>query len=50
MIEPTAAPGDTSAWVAAFHAGSRATMHDLYQDYFATVDSAVGRVLAGADK
>ena len=37
-------------WLADFHRGERATFETLYREYFTTVDGAVARVLAGADK
>jgi len=37
-------------WLADFHRGDRDTFETLYREYFATVDGAVARVLAGADK
>jgi RNA polymerase sigma-70 factor (ECF subfamily) len=49
-MEVTAARRDADEWLRAFHAGGRAAMTSLYHDHFATVASAVGRVLSGADK
>jgi RNA polymerase sigma-70 factor (ECF subfamily) len=37
-------------WLANFHRGDRETFDALYREYFTTVDGAVARVLAGADK
>jgi RNA polymerase sigma-70 factor (ECF subfamily) len=37
-------------WIVAFHSGNRETFERFYRDYFATVETAVGRVLAGADR
>jgi RNA polymerase sigma-70 factor (ECF subfamily) len=37
-------------WLADFHRGDRETFETLYREYFTTVDGAVARVLAGADK
>jgi RNA polymerase sigma-70 factor (ECF subfamily) len=41
---------EADAWLQAFHAGHRGTMASLYHDHFATVATAVGRVVSGADK
>jgi RNA polymerase sigma-70 factor (ECF subfamily) len=38
------------AWLRAFHAGERACLEGCYRDHLATVDRAVGGVLAGADR
>jgi RNA polymerase sigma-70 factor, ECF subfamily len=38
------------AWVAEFHRGGRDTFAALYRDHFKTVETAVGKILTGADK
>jgi RNA polymerase sigma-70 factor (ECF subfamily) len=50
MIEPRGSGGAGAAWVSAFHEGGRAVMSELYRDYFAAVEAAVGHVLSGADQ
>ncbi len=37
-------------WLESFRKGTAAVMTEVYTDYFACVDRAVGRVLAGADR
>jgi RNA polymerase sigma-70 factor, ECF subfamily len=37
-------------WLAGFHAGRRELLADFYRESYATVDRAVGRVLAGPDR
>ena len=37
-------------WLTRFHQGERAVLEECYRDHFATVDRAVARVLAGADR
>lgn len=49
-MELTARLPGSDAWLEDFHEGRRATMADVYHDYFATVEAAVRRVLSGADK
>jgi RNA polymerase sigma-70 factor, ECF subfamily len=45
-----ARPDELVDWLARFHAGARDVMRECYTDHFASVERAVGRVLAGADK
>jgi RNA polymerase sigma-70 factor (ECF subfamily) len=37
-------------WLAEFHRGSKGVMRQCYEDHFANVERAVGRILGGADK
>lgn len=37
-------------WLQAFHEGRAAALEGCYRDHFATVEHAVGRLLAGADR
>jgi RNA polymerase sigma-70 factor (ECF subfamily) len=37
-------------WLAAFHAGDRATLEACYREHFAAVDRAIGSLLTGADR
>jgi len=50
VMDMTASALDRDAWLQDFHAGRRATMADLYHEYFRTVAAAVGHVVTGADK
>jgi RNA polymerase sigma-70 factor (ECF subfamily) len=45
-----ARPEQHADWLARFHEGARDAMRECYTDHFASVERAVGRVLAGADK
>lgn len=36
-------------WLARFHEGRRATMEEVYREYFATVKRAIGTIVTGAD-
>jgi RNA polymerase sigma-70 factor (ECF subfamily) len=37
-------------WLESFHAGDRAALEHFYREHYTTVDRAVGKVLAGADR
>jgi len=37
-------------WLEHFHRGDRATLEQCYQDYFTTVERAIGQLLSGADR
>ncbi|MBI3200317.1 MAG: RNA polymerase sigma factor [Myxococcales bacterium] len=39
-----------SGWLEGFHAGDREALEAFYRGHFATVDRAVGQILAGADR
>jgi RNA polymerase sigma-70 factor (ECF subfamily) len=45
----TAAPANDALFLERFHAGDRTTLEACYEDHFATVERAVGRVLRGVD-
>lgn len=46
----TAIRVDQNRWVSRFHEGHRPVIEECYREHFTTVERAVGRVLAGADK
>ncbi|HWZ92851.1 MAG TPA: sigma-70 family RNA polymerase sigma factor [Polyangiaceae bacterium] len=52
-LESSAAPAGSfparDPWLTRFYAGERQALAECYQDYFQTVEGAVGRVLRGAD-
>jgi RNA polymerase sigma-70 factor (ECF subfamily) len=49
-LDTTSSSTADDAWLAAFHAGDRRVLEQVYREHFAIVDARVGRVLWGADR